>query len=105
GLALALTLAGMVAILGAFAAARTLIARATPKPAPSDVTIRVAGLPHNANAKIFLDGQPTTATFTMHGDREQHRLLLQAFGYADKPLLFTPDADQTIDGHMNRSPR
>ena len=105
GLALALTIAGMIAILGAFAAARTLIARATPKPAPSDVTIRVVDLPHNANVKVFLDGQPVTSTFTMHGDREQHRLRLQAFGYADKAMLFVPDADQSIDGHMNRSPR
>lgn len=105
GLALALTIAGMIAILGAFAAARTFIARATPKPAPSDVTIRVVALPHNANVKVFLDGNPVPTTFTMHGDREQHRLRLQAFGYADKAMLFTPDADQSIDGHMNRSPR
>ena len=60
-------------------------------------------LPHNASAKVFLDGAPVGTTFTMHGDREQHRLRLSAFGYADKALLFVPDADQSIDGRMNRS--
>jgi len=104
-LPLALTVAGMIALLGAFALARTLIARATPKPAPSEVTIRVLDLPRSANAKVFLDGAPVPPTFTMPGDRAEHRVLLQAFGYADKPLLFVPDADQSLDGHMNRSPR
>jgi hypothetical protein len=100
---LLLTIAAMIAVLGAFAAARTFIARATPKPPPGDVIIRVVDLPHNGNARVFLDGAPVAATFTMHGDREQHRLRLQAAGYADKALLFAPDADQTIDGRMSRS--
>jgi len=103
GLTLALTATAMALTLGAFALARTFIARATPPPAPAEVTIRVLDLPHNANVKIFLDGAPVEPTFTMHGDREQHRLRLSAFGYADKALLFVPDADQSIDGRMNRS--
>jgi len=105
GLTLALTGAGIVLTLGAFAAARTFIARATPTPAPAEVTVRVVDLPHNANVKVFLDGAPVDTTFTMPGDREQHRLRLQAFGYSDKALLFVPDANQTIDGRMNRSAR
>ena len=105
GLTLALTGAGIVLTLGAFAAARTFIARATPTPAPAEVTVRVVDLPHNANVKVFLDGAPVDTTFAMPGDREQHRLRLQAFGYSDKALLFVPDANQTIDGRMNRSAR
>ena len=105
-LPLVLTCIGMVVILGAFAAGRTFIARATPKAAPSDVTIRIVGLPHGGvNVRAFLDGKPVDTTFTMHGDHEQHRLRLQAFGYADKAMLFVPDADQSIDGKMSRSPQ
>jgi serine/threonine protein kinase len=105
-LPLALTIAGMVAVLGSFAAGRTFIARATPTAAPADVTIRIGGLPHGGvNVRAFLDGNPVDTTFTMHGDHEQHRLRLQALGYADKAMLFVPDADQTIDGKMNRSPQ
>jgi serine/threonine-protein kinase len=103
GVTLALTILGIAGMLGAFAAARTLIARATPSPAPAEVTIRVLDLPHNANVHVFLDGAPVGTTFTMPGDREHHRLRLAAFGYADKALLFVPDANQSIDGRMNRS--
>jgi eukaryotic-like serine/threonine-protein kinase len=102
-LPLVLTIAAMVVVLGAFAAARTLIARATPAPVAGDVTIRVVDLPHNGNARVFLDGAPVAPTFTMHGDREQHRLRLSAPGYADKALLFVPDVDQRVDGRMSRS--
>ncbi len=103
GLTIALTVAGIVAVLGAFAAARTFIARVTPAPAPADVTIRISGLPHSAGVHAFLDGAPVATTFTMHGDREQHRLRLQAQGYVDKGLVFVPDSDQTLDGRMSRS--
>ena len=102
-LPLAITIVGIVAVLGAFAAGRTFLARATPAPAPADVTIRITGLPHSANVHAFLDGAPTSTTFTMHGDRAQHRVRLQADGYVDKGLLLVPDADQTLDGRMTRS--
>ncbi|HEY2748637.1 MAG TPA: hypothetical protein VGL86_28645, partial [Polyangia bacterium] len=103
GMTIAITVAGMVVVLGAFAAARTFIARATPPPAPADVTVRIIGLPHSAGVRAFLDGAPTATTFTMHGDREQHRVRLHADGYDDKGLVFVPDADQTLDGHMSRT--
>jgi serine/threonine protein kinase len=103
GLGLLVAAAAIVVVLGAFAAARTFLARATPAPAPADVTVRIVDLPKSANARVFVDGAPSTATFTMHGDREQHRVRLQANGYTDKLLLFVPDADQTLDGRMSRA--
>ena len=93
----------IIVVLGAFAAARTFLARATPSPAPSEVTIRIVDLPKSANVRVFLDGAPTASTFTMHGDRDQHRIRLQANGYTDKGLFFVPDSDQSLDGRMSRA--
>ncbi|MDB4967176.1 MAG: Serine/threonine protein kinase PrkC, regulator of stationary phase [Myxococcales bacterium] len=71
-------------------------------PAPSDrVQVRIADLPRSA--KVFLDGAPSPASFVIAGARVTHRVRIEAPGYTDKVLLFTPDVDQTLDGHMNRS--
>jgi eukaryotic-like serine/threonine-protein kinase len=96
-----IAVAGVVAVLAALAGARVLFAGATAPPPPTAVDIRVADLPRGAH--VFVDGAASSASFTMPGDREQHRLRLQASGYADKAMLFVPDASQTIDGRMIRS--
>jgi serine/threonine protein kinase len=91
----------VVIIAGAIVGGRALFAHAPAPPPPSSVDIRIVDLPHGAH--VFLDGAPASASFSMPGDRTEHRVRLSAAGYADKGLLFTPDANQTLDGHMNRS--
>ena len=44
-LGLLIAAVAIVVVLGAFAAARTFLARATPAPAPADVTVRIVDLP------------------------------------------------------------
>ena len=70
-------------------------------PAPDRVQVRIADLPRAA--KVFVDGAASAPSFTIAGARVPHRVRLEAPGYSDKVLLFTPDADQTLDGRMNRS--
>jgi hypothetical protein len=101
GTGLAVAVAAIVLSLAAVAGARLLLLRATPPPPPASVQIHVADLPRGAH--VFVDGAASPASFTVAGDRQPHRLRLQAAGYADKALLFVPDADQTIDGRMTRS--
>jgi serine/threonine protein kinase len=101
GLGIVVAAVALVAVLGAIAGARVLFTGATPPPPPSAVDIRVADLPHGAH--VFLDGAASSASFSMPGDREQHRVRLQASGYADKGIFFVPDASQTLDGRMTRS--
>jgi eukaryotic-like serine/threonine-protein kinase len=69
-------------------------------PPPPPITVRIVDLPRGA--QVFVDGAATTSTFTLPGDRRQHRVRLHATGYTDKGLMFMADGDQSLDGQMRR---
>jgi serine/threonine protein kinase len=75
-----------------------LVAGSTSTP----VTVRIVDLPRGA--EVFVDGQRSPSTFTLPGDRRQHRVRLEAPGYTDKGLLFIADGNQQLDGQMKRRP-
>src|SRR5581483_9063449 len=95
-----LGLAAALAALALIAGGWWLFASQKP-PLPSHVRVQIIDLP--PGARVFLDGNPAQPSFELAGDRVKHRLRLEARGHATRLLLFDATADQTIDGHLDRS--
>src|SRR5581483_8424367 len=95
-----LGLAAALAALALIAGGWWLFASQKP-PLPSHVRVQIIDLP--PRARVFLDGNPAQPSFELAGDRVKHRLRLEARGHATRLLLFDATADQTIDGHLDRS--